>query len=281
MRPRKWVLVLATLILLITSALYQGFRYLQKNRNLENILIQSIASYFDGKIYVGSFRLVFFSAHLKNVKLEFPDNSTFISIRDIKVGLSFRKLVTSKGDVTKAINKIILVQPAIDIAFVESTPANLDSVIESTTMSVPTYFPVEDLIVKNGIFRLIKKNGEFINLGEQLSGKLYKNKFSIEFDLFGSFASDKQNLSLTGKVSKGEGISQVHFIIDNAKIRKNITIGEFSIFGGSLYTDALFTFPNKFSLPMLHASGKLKIENAQAMLNYKNQITDLNCSISL
>ena len=83
MRPRKWVLITSFFCLLIIVALHLGKRHLEKNRDLEILLIQSISPFVEGTIDVRKIRLGFFSAHLYGVSLQLSASGSIWNIETL------------------------------------------------------------------------------------------------------------------------------------------------------------------------------------------------------
>ncbi|NLP01429.1 MAG: hypothetical protein GX089_02960 [Fibrobacter sp.] len=278
MRPRKWVIVLGLCVLAFFSALYQISKYLEKNRNLENLLIQGISPYIKGTFDVRRVRFGFFSAHLKDIILILPGQSVSIRIRDIKVGFSFSRLLKFRGDISRSMNKIILNSPTIDF-FLDSQAMQQEKVVFPAALNspqaavvVPDELPIKNLIVKRGLLRLCQDDGDTVVIGEQLRGKLTDLGNETSVNLSGKLGSVKDNLFIQGSISWTGEKNRLSLRLNGAGIKKPVSFGNLKIISGALSGTVEFEFPEKISLASLESDGWARIEDGTCRLGDKEQL---------
>ena len=262
MRPRKWVIAFALILFAFTTALYQVSRYLDKNRNLENLLIQGISPYIKGSFDVGKIRFGLFSAHLQDVVLDMPMHSFSAKIHDIKVGFSLSKIIKYRGDISRSINKIILIGPVIDLSIIPK-PADSSQIpaqVPEIMVSVPNELPLRHLVVKKGVLRFSDVKGNTFVLGEQLSGKLTDKGTETSVDLSGKLGSDKNNLSLQGNISWTGDKNRLSLSLNGASIKRPVSFKDLIITGGALSGAVEFDFPDSVSLSNLDANGWITLK---------------------
>ncbi len=250
MKPRKWIIVAGLLVLIAAGGLYYAKRSLEKNRNLERFLVEHISPAVGGTFDVARVRLGFFSIDLIGVKIVIPLQFFSLTVQDIKIGFSFFKLLIFRGDFSKSINKIILVEPLLEVAFPgpDPGPGGGGAVPDSVTFS-PEAFPVEHLLVKNCVVRLIDQKGDKITIGEQLTGRIWGQDTDLNFELNGKLAARKRNLYLTGVFSPKTKKQHLSIRLDKARINKSIRWQRFAVISGKLdgvcevsFSDAPFPY---------------------------------------
>jgi len=92
-----------------------GVQRLERNRDIERVLVQRLSAATGGEFSVGRVRLGFFSVYLKDVSVSLSIHSFDARVRDIQVAFSLWKLMMTRGDFSRSISKIILISPALDI----------------------------------------------------------------------------------------------------------------------------------------------------------------------
>lgn len=259
MKPRKWIVVVCLIIIALSSGLYIGKRSLEKNRNLEQLLIKYVSPVVGGTFEVEKLRIGFFSVYLTGVKIVIPLQSFALNVQDIKIGLSFFKLITSRGDFTKSINKIIFVNPIIEVS-----PPRKDSTPRPITSKRASFavhdFPVKQLLVKNCIVLLGDLKGDKIVIGEQLTGQIWGDDIGLNFELKGKLASRRRNLFLSGVLSENKKQQHISLRLDKASIKKPIKWQNISISGGKLDGVCEFSFSDTTFPFNIDANGWLNIE---------------------
>lgn len=266
MRPRKWVLALFLICLTSISALYLGKKRLEKNRDLENLLIQSISPFIKGSIDVGRIRIGFFSAHLYNVSLSVPLESFLVRVHHIKVGFSFRELLVSRGDFGKAINRIIFIDPEILISIAsrkaisdgEVTPRSVSS---GGPVGVPDELPVPYVNIKNAKMVLADRENDTILIGHKLCGALTDHGTYTNVTLTGNSGSDKENFYADGNIGWKSGVHILTVGVNKAQIEKPVAFKNGVITSGTLQGNCTFVFSDTLSIGKVSASGDISISN--------------------
>jgi hypothetical protein len=271
MRPRKWVLALFFVCLTLFAALYLVKKRLEKNRDLENLLIQSISPFIKGSINVGRIRLGFFSAHLYDVSLSVPLESFLVKIHHIKVGFSFRELVVFKGDISKAINRIIFIDPEILYSIASrKTISDGDPVHSSHSggeaVGVPEELPVPYIIIKNAKILLVDRVNDTICIGQKLQGTLTDHGSYTNVTLAGRSGSDKENFYTDGNIGWKSGVHSINVSIKNAQIEKPVAFENGIITNGTLDVKLSVVFSDTLSLGNVRTSGQLAIRDGTIIM---------------
>lgn len=292
MRPRKWIIVVAILMVVLGTGLYIAKRSIEQNRDIERLLTEYISPAVGGSFDVERVRIGFFSIYLSGVHINVPMQSFSLSVKDIKIGISFRKLLMSHGDFSKSIRKVILISPEVKIYLpdpnldtkrnVSAKSGNMDYAFHS--------FPVEYISVKDCDIRLIDHKEDDLIVGEELAGKIFFYNKKIQFELRGKLAANKRNLYLSGTVS--EDLSQQHLSIrlDKAKIKKTLTWGRVKVTKGVLdgvcelaFADTVFPYNIDTYGYMTMRDGQAsidslaeKVKNISMKLSFTNNRVDID-----
>lgn len=271
MRPRKWVLVLFFIFLTSCIALYLTKKRLEKNRDLENLLIQSISPYIKGSIGVGKIRLGFFSVHLQDVSLTVPLESFLVRINHIKVGFSFKDIVLSRGDFSKAINRIIFIDPEILFSIAShgsKTSERSRHVAKSPDVppEIPKELPVPYIMVKNARILLIDNGGDTITVGQKMGGTLTDFGNYTSVNLAGRSGSSRENFYAAGNIGWKSGVHTFNFTIHNAYIEKPVTFNGGVITSGILNGQLSVVFSDTLEVGRIRTSGTIGIEQGSVVL---------------
>ncbi len=272
MRPRKWVLVLFLIFLTSCFALYLMKKRLEKNRDLENLLIQSISPFIKGSIGVGKVRLGFFSAHLHDVSLIVPLESFLVRINHIKVGFSFRELVASRGDISKAINRIIFIDPEILFSItsreypVSAGGGNITRPPGDASPAIPRELPVPFITIKNARIRLIDNSGDTLTVGQKMSGTLTDFGSYTSVNLAGRSGSSHENLYASGNIGWQSGVHTFNFTIHNAHIEKPVTFSGGVVTSGILNGQLSVVFSDTLDIGKIRTTGTIAIDQGSVVL---------------
>ena len=269
MRPRKWVLVVACSFLSLALVFILGKRSLERNRNLENLLIEAVASTIKGTCSVEAVRIGFFSVYLRNVSVSLPLQTFTVTIRDIKVGISFSRLLRSRGDLTRSINQIILLEPRIDFSPPQLQTDAHSTAVPSSAPPPPEAIPeapVQKLFIKEGVIRLYDYSGDTMVLAEELAGRLWNTADEMSIDLNGKSGSSKKNVSLQGNLSWVKNRHHISLRLNNARFKKNITLDNISISSGTINSVVECTFTNRFQPDSIELHGRVHLSGAAAAI---------------
>jgi hypothetical protein len=271
MRPRKWVLALFILCLALFAALYLVKKRLEKNRDLENLLIQSISPLIKGSINVGKVRLGFFSAHLYDISLIVPLESFLIRINHIKVGFSFKELVVHKGDISKAINRIIFIDPEILFSIApHKTLADRDTpplgVQGGLPPEVPDELPVPHILVKNGKILMTDRENDTILIGHKLRGTVTDQGDFTSVNLAGRSGSNHENFYADGNIGWHSGVHSFKISIADAQVVKPIAFENGIITTGTISGELSIVFSDTIEIGRVKTSGNLAVQQGTIIL---------------
>ncbi|MBD3393928.1 MAG: hypothetical protein GF418_17475, partial [Chitinivibrionales bacterium] len=268
MKPRRWIILLGISLLLTGFALYQGVRVLEKNRNVERILVERISEQLGGTFDVERARLGLFSVYLSNVEVSLPLHTFRLYVKDIKVGLSFLKLLVTRGDVGASINKIIFVEPRIDVAYQASGAAASDTGTAPAPPGGDAWdgLPLDRLLIRRGIVQLTDRRGAHVLTATGLDGTVWQDHAAMHFELKGKLGAMLRNLTLSGALSREGGRHRVSFRLRRARIRQPVNWRSVSFTGGVLDGVGEFSFDGAFALERMESHGWLAIEDATAAM---------------
>jgi hypothetical protein len=264
MKPRRWIVFLGLLLLVCGFVAYQGVRTLEKNRDIERVLIEQISPMLGGAFDVEKARLGFFSVYLTNVSASIPLHAFRVHVRDIKIAISLRRLIATRGDFGQSISKLIFVAPDIEFGGAASPDArSRDSAASGAAFS--DGIPVEHVLIKDGSFRLrIREDMPPVTLGKNLSGALADERAGLRFDLKGSLSSRRRNLSITGLLSRRGQSHRLSLRLDRARIRTPLRVPGATITSGVCDGVCELRFTDSLTLETIESSGWVGIENATA-----------------
>ncbi len=272
MRPRKWILILFTCICLIIILLYQGIRLIERNRNIESILIQRISEHVDGSFSVEKVRLGFFAVYLQNVNISIPLQAFKLRVNDIKVGFSLRKLIAAKGDFARSIDKIIIVNPEFQINI--QGEARSDTEKQDAAVLDQDFLrnlPVSDILVKNGSLQIFGLKNKEAFRGGGLNGKMLQDLTGTTIELEGRLASLRKNLTIAAHISPPGGRHRLSVRLKNARLRNPLNLGLFEVTSGDLDGVCEFSFPDTNILGNLQSGGRIEVSKAEFKLNEVSQ----------
>ncbi|MBN1578172.1 MAG: hypothetical protein JW913_16550, partial [Chitinispirillaceae bacterium] len=269
MRPRKWVLVVAICFFSLALLLFQGKRSLERNRNLENLLIEAVASTIKGTCTVEAVRIGFFSVYLRNVSVSLPLQAFSVSIRNIKVGLSFIRLIAGRGNLIRSINRIILIGPTADFSLPQ--PQRAAAAPPHSPPPLPTpgplpEAPVQSLLIKGGAIRLHDRGDAAVVLAEGLTGKLSNNVDEMSLSLNGASGSSKRNVSLHANHSWTNNKNHVSVRLNDARFGRRISLDNMTVSTGSINGAVECTFTDPFSPDSMELHGWVRLSGAAAAI---------------
>ena len=281
MKPRRWVVVVFSCILIAVLGLFEGVRNIEKSRHLERLLTQQLSAASGGDVTVGRVRLGFFSVLLQNVDASLSMHAYSLNIRDIKVSFSLLKLFSTHGDFSKSISKIMLISPTLDFRLfaplsVTGAPAGAISgaspgaqPIESAKL-LATFrsLPVDFLLVRKGTVTLSAgASAPRMLLGEELSGRMWEDEAGVSLDLRGKMASRKKNMVLTAAISRTGRNHRVSLRLDKAEISKPLRLGHAQIASGVLDGVVELSFPDSVSAATFESNGWVRISNGSCAID--------------
>ena len=259
MKPRKWIITACLIVIAVSGGMYIAKQSLERNRNLEELLIAYVSPVVGSTFEVEKLRIGFFSVALAGVKIVIPLQSFALNVQDIKIGLSFFKLIISRGDFTKSINKIIFVNPIIEVFSPRTGSTQRQDTPRHTPFAIGS-FPIKQILVKNCTVLLRDPEGDKIVVGEQLSGQLWGDKLGLNFELKGKLASRTRNLFLAGALSENKKQQHISVRLDRAGIHKPIQWQNISISEGKLDGVCEFSFSDTTFPFNIDANGWLNIQ---------------------
>jgi hypothetical protein len=260
MKFRNWAIIGGLLFAASGSALFEAKHYLEKDKRLEDLVVQAVSPYVNGSFRVGKVDFGFFSAHLKDVTLNLPTDALSITVDEIKVDLSLFKLFRSRFTIAKSINRIVIVGPVIEYSLVNSGDAPKDAPKEAAgSPSKIASIPVGFLSVKKGTIRVRDRNGQITVLGEQLDGKMWGTGAELDYDLNGKLGAKRRNLFIAGRFSWRGEKHRISLTLNKADIAKPFAFRNVMVSRGSLSGALDVTFSDSVSINSIDANGWIKV----------------------
>lgn len=264
MKPRKWVLFAVLIVLVLIVSLYEGIRYLERNRDLERILGQRIRPLVEGEFDLDRVRLGFLSATLTNVRLSIPLHALTLDIKDIRVGFSLRKLIQTKGDFGKSISTVVLVHPRITTSLnapgSHTDTDNVQTLSQKELISAFRELPVDHIAIQKGAFLLTGPGGRDVEIGEELDGNIKESPDGLEFELRGRFGSLRPNFLLSGLIAGQGEQHRVSLRLVDAKIRNAVSSEAFTVTRATLDGVCEISFRDTTDI---ESNGSILIEKAE------------------
>ncbi len=280
MKPRKWIIIVFLLFLVLICGLYLAKKTLAENRDLEQLLIKNISPAIGGTFEVDKVNIGFFSVYLQGIKIIIPLQSFTLNVEDIKIGFSFFKLIANRGNLAKSINKIIFVDPVVDVSFLHADSSSSQVLSEKSSFSI-SQFPVKDFLVKNCIVYITDRNNEKIMLGEQLTGQIMGSNGDLKFELTGKFAAKKRNLFLSGTLSEDVTKQHVSVRLSKARIKKEIQWQNITVSKGKLDGLCEISFFDKAFPDNIDVNGRIMIEDGVGSIeDIKGDIKDVKLKLN-
>jgi hypothetical protein len=286
MKPRKWVVVVFACLLAAAAGIVLGVQRLERNRDIERVLVQRLSAATGGEFSVGRVRLGFFSVYLKDVSVSLSIHSFDARVRDIQVAFSLWKLMMTRGDFSRSISKIILISPALDIRLAQLASTGRQPSASgggtATLLSVFKNFPVRYLLVRRGTVTLWTGKGASMVLGEELSGKVWDEDRAVMMDLRGTLASNRKNLFLSAAFSKTGERNRVSLRLDKARIQRSLGFQAVDITSGMCDGVFEFSFPDSVTAATFESNGWLHVSHGTcAIAGYGAPITSIGLSLVL
>ncbi len=258
MKPRKWVVVVACIIGILGGALYQGVRYVEKKRGLEDFLVQRVRLAMGGSCSIEKVSLGLLTVHLRQVTADYPDYGFHVSIKNINVSISLFELMRTRGDVAKSISRILVNQPVIVFNPFVMHPDTLAKSADE--------FPLDELVIQNGRFILLDNKNDSMYLGDKLDGLLVKENNALSVKLKGCLASTKKNLSCTGILSPTGVPERISLRLNKARMNKPFTVKGASFTGGEIDGTLELSFKAPFTIKALDLRGTVTLSKASVTI---------------
>ncbi|HAJ79304.1 MAG TPA: hypothetical protein DCO75_05995, partial [Fibrobacteres bacterium] len=266
MHPRKWVIALACIALVLGGLLYGGVVFFEKSRDVKRLIVQAISASTGSGFSVERIRLGFLSVYLENVTIGFSTPFYHLAIHDIKVGFSLKNLISYKGDVGKSINRLILINPELSIFVNNAGTPSRDSVkavpADVDIFSAMRSFPVDHFLVRKGTVRLYGIGSDGFTIGENLTGGISSGSGGVELDLHGSLASHKKNFELSGLLSKETRRSRISISINKARIDKPIRWNNSVLHSGVIDGVCEYSVPDSMTQGNIESRGWVTLGGA-------------------
>jgi hypothetical protein len=281
---RKRFIVTGLLLVVLVGGVYGLKLFLEQEKRLEHLVIQTVSPYIKGTFQVGRVRLGFFSAHLNGVRVKLSAQALGVSIDDIRIDFSPVKLFLSGFSAARSIGKIVLVGPTIEISIAASAVSETPQPFAATSpVQMSRYFAVQYLFVKNGTIKLKDRRGQVAILGEQLQGRMWDSGTELDFNMTGKLGAVRRNLFVSGRISWCGEQHHLSLKLDKAEIQRPIAFRDVVISSGMLTGILEFAFPDTVSFANIESNGWVRIQNGTCLIGAqkkKFKSVDLSTSIS-
>jgi len=286
MKPRKWVIVVACIALIMGSVLLGAIGFLEKSGNIERLLVQTISASTGNEFSVERVKFGFLSVYLENVSITLASHFYRLDIHDIKVGFSLKNLIRYRGNVGRSISNMILIHPDLGI-FINSHAASMTDTAAASPANVDIFsalrhLPVDQFLVRDGTVRLIEKGAEGFTVGEELAGSIKARTQGVSFDVRGSLAARRKNLFISGFLSKDGRQTRISLRLDKARVQKTIRLNGIELRSGVLDGVCEFSLPDSMKSETMEAGGWIHLRDATAIVgDIDKPVTALTVSVTL
>ena len=288
MKLRSWAIVTFMLLVALGSALYEIKLYLEKKRHLEALVVQAVSPYIKGSFTVGTIRVGFFSAHLKNVSISLPAQALAISVEDFTLKLSLLKFIRTGFSVPRSVKNIVLVRPLIEYSLASAVAPDSGQVAAPAATSAEgrsfglQKLGIEYLLVKGGRLRLKDRTGTSMILGEDLAGRMRDTESELLYELSGKLGAAHKNLFVNGAVSWKGAKHRLSLRLRTAEIRRPISFEGGKLSSGVLSGALEFAFPDDVTLAELEGNGWIRIEDGTCRIDrLEKPLDSVTLSLSL
>jgi hypothetical protein len=282
MKPRKWVFFFFFFACLCAGALFLGVRHLERSKTIEQFLSQNISPAIGGHFNVGAVKLGFLSLYLRRVSISLPLRGLTIAISDIKIGFSLWKFMRSRGDLARSISKFILIRPEVNISLLAEMADSAAPASGPLRIPLVHEFPVQQLLVRQGVVAVVSPGGDRIVFGDQLDGRIWENPEGVGFELQGKIASRKRNLSLAGHFSNRGERHRISLRIDRAGIDRPLQIKGVTITGGMLDGVCEVILSDTLTPDNIESRGWIRVENGTCSIDgIKGAVSPITAGLTL
>jgi len=273
-KPRKWIIPLGVLCFLLGILSYGGIRLLEKNRNIERILIANLSPRLGGAFDVERVRIRFLSVYLSNVRVSIPLRMLRIDVHDIKVGISLTKLVRTRGDLGRSISKIIFVEPHIEVSYREpespasggAAPPGASAPDSAPAPPAAAALPLDRLLIQRGTVNLSDRSGTHVLTASDLDGSVWTEGPRVHFELKGKVGAALKNLTLSGMIAPPGERHRISFRLRRARLRHDVPWRTLRISGGTLDGVGEFAFTDALSPASMESNGWVTLAGARTVV---------------
>ncbi len=272
MRTRKWVLYIFAVCVVCGILLFEGVRVLERRSGLADYVATHVLPGFEGEIDTEQIRFGFFSVSVRQLRVTLPAGALAVEVQDITVGFSLGQFILSGFDFTHALDRVILVRPAIILNTDKLGEAQAVSCPDTTAGSAARFdvtsmiadMPLQQLQVRDASVMLRTGNAnDSFAIENAISGILHKRDSAITVVLDGRVGSLKKNISVSGRLGTprcaGPDSIQVH--IDNAHLDLPGSIRGLDDIDATITANIVVRFPGIDSLSGTRINGALALRN--------------------
>ena len=248
----------------IAGSVYLGVTLLERSKKIETLVMSRVSQQLGSGFEVGSISPGWFSVYLQNISIKTPDSSATITLKDLRVGFSIRKLLVSYFNFGTSISSVVISAPVVELRpWAQkkipqvSAPSriNLHEVLQQFIES----FGVAQVAFKKGSVILVLKDRDRIVLASNLSGGLSSDSAGILFGVKGGGIAGNGKVSVSGRVSRGEKRHVLSYRIDKSRLTKPLSIGTLKLDKAAVDVVGEVTWNDTLGIGGLDCSGRAQL----------------------
>jgi hypothetical protein len=144
MRHRRWVVVLAVLIIAVLPLLFVGLRVASRHPSVKREVLSRIVPETRGRLSIGELEIGLASLRLGDVTVEVGE-AAVVSVPEASVSVSYRELLTNGFELRRALSTVIVNDPVVTITYGGGAPSDsVERTLDISTLAeyVPDYLGV-------------------------------------------------------------------------------------------------------------------------------------------
>jgi hypothetical protein len=205
MRKRKWVLVLAALLMIIIFGGYISWRVTKANEKVKELLLTRIRPFLDQESNIDKLEIDLSSINIKGVSLISKNRAFTLKIENVRLGYRLSNLFWYGLVPHKVAHQVVLVRPVVtfrDISDDQEKYLDEDDWIKLREI-IEIFKTVRRITVADAEVILENNFNKRVKLAHRLNGWLQTDPLeSANIRLAGNlFKSKNKNLHLTGKLN--------------------------------------------------------------------------------
>jgi hypothetical protein len=221
MRKKRLTLSILLILFLLLS-FYHSWNLIQINENVKKRLLARVAPYISGEFSIDRVSLGLSSLHIKGIEIRNTAGGRMVYIRDLKIRISLLKLVRTRFDFTKSVNRIEINRPQVVLSGLSrgTGPAR-----PRDAGSGMTAWPIDSLIVRRGTLMIGDSILRFLDV-RNIFGTLVLGPDSNRLSLSGIFLNAGKNIQIKGSADPDFRTYELALELMNASLKQSVDLGD-------------------------------------------------------
>ncbi|MDD5673339.1 MAG: hypothetical protein PHC61_04195 [Chitinivibrionales bacterium] len=270
MKPRRVVMVCAVIAAVIGISFFAYLKTVAHNRSLEDLLTRTLSAVSGGGVSIGRVSVGLLSLHLNNVSIVFPPDGTTFFVRDIRLNFSLTRLVSHRFDLNKSIAGITLVGPRVLVVMGKGAQITVPS--GAVRLDMLRTWSIDHINIARGRLAISDGRNDTIDICDNIGGRIWGDAEALYFDGRGSFQEGRNNVALSGALSRIGENNQVRLHITGAHIKKGLCWRGVCLTSGNLEATIECSFPESLTVHTFKAQGGAFLSGASLAISGQKQV---------